>query len=270
MQALATALITGVFSLAGIVLQRAAPRELRRARQLSAELEAMDAGSPAARLVAAARDDLVAASVIRAMVMPRSAARTTASVLFVMAIAVAVLALIPVIYGLGATANGGSDDAATTYTVSLACCSAVLLVIGQISAAHYGSRVQRLRARVRDAWDLPDELRITRFADELPVPHPSDDRPIGRRRRSRHVTTSAGSGALRVGSARSVAIDCQRGATTIVRDGAAGTTAHRSARRDRYLAATARSSRASASTRSRSRSRWRARSGTAARSRPTG
>lgn len=167
---LAAAGITGLLALAGTALQHAAPRELRRARQLSAELKAMKADSPAARLAEAARDDLVTASVIRTIVTPWSLARGVTFALIGAALALAVAALVPMTYGLLATASGTPDDIATALTVMLGGGSLLLLLVALVPATYAGRQIKRLKARFRATWQLPDALQMEGFSDEVPAP----------------------------------------------------------------------------------------------------
>ena len=163
--------ITGLLALAGTALQHSVPRELRRAKQLSAELEAMDPDSPATRLAVAARDDLITASVIRTIVTPWSWTRGLTFALIGAALTLAVVALVPLTYGLLATANGLRNDTATLLTVMLGGSSALLLFAALIPAMHSDRQVKRLRRRFRAAWGLADELQMRRFSDQVPAPH---------------------------------------------------------------------------------------------------
>ncbi|MFB7252167.1 hypothetical protein [Microbacterium sp. NPDC056234] len=162
--------ITGSFALAGTVLQRTAPRELRRARQLSAELETMEAGSPSARLVAAARDDLVAAAVIRTIVTPWSITRGITFALIGAALTLAVVAFVPMVHGILATVSGAPDDTATLMTLMLAGSSIMLLLLALIPAVYSDKQLKEFRTRFRADWGLPDELQLRRFSDEVPAP----------------------------------------------------------------------------------------------------
>lgn len=166
--------ITGLLALAGTALQNAVPRELRRARQLSAEIETMKADSPAARLATAARDDLVTAAVIRTIVTPWSFSRAITFGLIGAALTLAVVAVVPTIHGLLATASGTPDNAATLLTLMLGGTSAGLLFVALIPAAYSDRRLKRLRRRFRAAWGLPHELQMKHLSDEVPTP---DDRP---------------------------------------------------------------------------------------------
>ncbi|MCI1019524.1 hypothetical protein HWD99_12885 [Microbacterium sp. C5A9] len=162
--------ITGVLAFAGVALQHAAPRELRRARQLSAELETMEPDSPAARLAAAARDDLVTASVIRTIVTPWSWARGITFGLLGAALTLAVVALVPTVHGLLATAQGVRDDTATLLALMLGGSSAALLLVALFPAVHSDRQLRRLRTRFRAAWGLGDELQMRRVTDVVPTP----------------------------------------------------------------------------------------------------
>jgi hypothetical protein len=183
------AAITGLLALTGSALHQAAPRELRRARELSVELESMDADSPAARLVAAARDDLVAASAIRTTITPWSLSRGIALALIAASLLLAVLAVVPLVYGIVATANGESDDVAALFTLLLIGSSAALLLIARIPAARSDRQVKDLRLEVRAKWGLPAELRMNTFSDEVPAP---PEPPTTSRRRRRRKNGDSG------------------------------------------------------------------------------
>jgi hypothetical protein len=183
------AAITGLLALTGSALHQAAPRELRRARELSVELESMDADSPAARLVAAARDDLVAASVIRTTITPWSLSRAIALALIAASLTLAVLAVVPLVYGIVATANGESDDVAALFTLLLIGSSAALLLIARIPAARSDRQVKDLRMEVRAKWGLPAEFKMNAFSDEVPAP---PEPPTTSRRRDRRRNGDSG------------------------------------------------------------------------------
>jgi hypothetical protein len=179
---LGAAAITGLLALAGSALYQAAPRELRRARQLSVELESMNADSPTARLIEAARDDLVATSVIRTTITPWSLSRGIALALIGASVTLSVIALVPLIFGIMAAANGEPDDVAALLTATLIGSSAALLLIALIPAIHSDKRVRKLRMDVRARWGLPAELKMNRFSDRVPTP-PEQSRTSRRRRR---------------------------------------------------------------------------------------
>lgn len=167
--------ITGLLALAGTALQHAVPRELRRARQLSTELESMDAESPAGRLATAARDDLVTAAVIRTVVTPWSLARGITYALLGAASTLALVAVVPLVHGLIATANQTPDQTATLLTLMLGGSSALLLVVALIPATYSDRQLRKLRTRFRAKWGLPDELQMRRFTDDIPAPRDGSD-----------------------------------------------------------------------------------------------
>lgn len=171
-----TAGITGVLTFAGVLIQHAAPRELRRARQLSSELEAMDQHASSTAFAKAARDDLVVAWILRSVVSPWSAARVLTFTLLGASIVLALTAFVPIIQGIIATANGIPDGLADIMALMLLTASASLLLFALIPARRYDKQVKELRSRFRAAWSLPEELRMTSLT--APVAHPAESTPL--------------------------------------------------------------------------------------------
>ncbi|RUQ86450.1 hypothetical protein ELQ93_05535 [Labedella gwakjiensis] len=128
---------------------------------------------------------MVTASVIRTTVTPWSVSRGITFALIGAALMLAVVALVPMVYGILATASGAPDDAATLLTLALTGSSAALLFIALIPATYSDRRLKALRRDVRAAWGLPDELKMNKFSDRVPTPR---GRPTehGRRRRRRN------------------------------------------------------------------------------------
>lgn len=167
---LGAAAITGLLALVGTLVQRAVPRELRRARQLSAELETMEAGSPAARLAEAARDDLVATSVIRTVVSPWSPARGITFALIGAAMVLATLALVPLVHGLLSMSRAVPSDMSALLVLTLWGSAVLLLGLALIPAIYFDRRIKELRSRFRETWELPDPIEMQRFSDPIPRP----------------------------------------------------------------------------------------------------
>lgn len=167
---LGAAAIAGLLALVGTLVQRAVPRELRRARQLSAELETMEAGSPAARLAEAARDDLVATSVIRTVVSPWSPARGITFALIGAAMVLATLALVPLVHGLLSMSRAVPSDMSALLVLTLWGSAVLLLGLALIPAIYFDRRIKELRSRFRETWELPDPIEMQRFSDPIPRP----------------------------------------------------------------------------------------------------
>lgn len=176
------AALTGVLSLAGLLLRNSTPRELQRAQELTKALNSMEQESAIVKFGRAVRDDQILSWALRATVAPSSGARALFGVLWGMSMTVAALAIVPLAIGIVAQAQGGHDQTAALTTLVMTAISGILLGFSVIPAKRHASQINSLRLRFRETWGLPPSMKMKNFDDPLPTPgqfereyrHPTD------------------------------------------------------------------------------------------------